>query len=163
MNSACIIAACAAHSRAMQNNDERMYVRSIDQDLNIYFHVIFRMYVHFNSIDIININENEPLSDFYTGCIIPISTCNLNTIKTIPESIAKEHCFLINSKKCPQGIDRYIADNINEFTDSSIWEIYKDEIIKMYLKRLEEKYNIIIDENYLDYNIQFCYEVESVK
>lgn len=160
MNSACLIAACAVNSR---RNNEHKYIKHIDKELNFYYGVKYRMYLHFNSVEAIILDKiNSNLSPTF-GDFIPQSCCLTKRITIEPKTICKQHTFSINSKKCPAGIDDYIKDNKSEFEDSSIWDIDKYELINMYKKWVEDKYNVILDDSYLDYNIQFCYEIESVE
>ena len=160
MNSACLIAACAVNSR---RNNEYKYKKYIDKELNLYYIVKYRMYLHFNSIEAIILDKiNSNLSPRLDG-FIPQGCSLTKRVKIEPRTICKQYTFSVDSKKCYTGIDDYIKDNKSKFEDSSIWDMYKYELINMYKKWVEDKYNVVLDDSYLDYNIQFCYEIESVE
>ena len=156
MNSAAIIAACAVTAR--KRNENALYKRYFDKDLEFYYRVFFRKYLHFNSIKVV-IPNNEPLIN--SEGIIAQSMTALKTIEVEPKSIAKQYTFTVRASKCPNGIDDYIEDHIKEFEDSGVWGSAEDEIINKYLEEFENKYGYILDKSYLDYNVQYCWEVES--
>ena len=145
MNAA-LIAACAVSSRRDRQPKLHRYLFADNFD-ELYYEINFRMYIHFNSIDFITTDD---VSLF-------------KRVKIEPQSIVKQRSFMLAVDKCPKGPDKYVEENIHKYIDSYLWEIDKKEIINKYKSEIEKKYNIIIDNRYFDYNIQYIWEVESVK
>lgn len=165
MTSACVIAACAAGgyiANTYNNQNEQnpaIYAAWSQQKGSIlYYRVNFRLYLHFNSINIV-----ENTGDFYVGSVFaPIRTTLLNTVTVEPKTIARSHKFSIDINKCPEGISKYVESNIEKFTNSSVWQAYKEDIINKYLEDIQIKYNVILDKDALDYTTQYCWEIEYV-
>ena len=157
MNNACLIAACAAASRRNQN--PRLYTTYIDFKDNTYYKVNFRMYLHFNPIMIVCPEEEGYVGSYFA----PVLTNFIKTVQLESKTIAQQHSFMINSKKCKNGIDKYIENNLESFTGSTIWNLYRNEIIDKYVTDINRKYNIELDKSSVDYSIQFVYEVDSVE
>lgn len=157
MNSACIIAACAANSRNNPiNRGPWMYTACIDNKLEIYYKINFRMYFHFNSIRVV-----RPVEEAYTGSVYaPVKTLFVQPVIVNARTIAKAYSFSVIASKCPNGPDKYVEDNLERFTNSAVWESAKEEIINEYLENIKQKYNIILDKNSLDYSIQYCWDVD---
>jgi hypothetical protein len=158
MNSACIIAACAAGAHNRQKKNHNMYTQYFDKNFEIYYKVNFRMYLHFLPITYVKHTNEVYLGSIYA----PYNQIALETVCTEPKSIAKQHSFTIRANKCPNGPEAYIKDNLEKFTSSDIWKQYKEELINVYLVEMQEKYNIIIDRTALDYTEQFCWNIECV-
>ena len=154
MNNACLITACAvaSHNRNKVHNN---YAHWVDRNFDIFYKVHFRMYLHFNSFDAIVPCENTV--DIFTGII---SFAPLKRVHIAPQSLAKQYTFTLYDSKCPNGPDEYIKTNIEKYINSDIWEFSKNEIINTYVEDVKSKYNITLDKSALDYNIQYCWEVE---
>ena len=154
MNSACIIAACAASARAnQQKNNYKQYVTS--KDCETYYKVNFRMYLHFNPITIVT-----PVEKVYLGSVFaPYEVTSIKPVKVPATTIAKARSFSVQAKKCVNGPDQYIKDNISRFESSEIWEAEKAKIEFEYLNDIEKRYNVILDRNSLDYSVQFCWDI----
>lgn len=154
MNSACLIAACASSSR---NTNPDKYVTYTTFNYEWLYKVKFRMYIHFNPINVV-----RPIEDGYFGSIYaPIKTTFIDTVIVEPKTVAQEYGFFISSEKAKPNIDKYIEANIERFTGSSLWDIYKTETINKYIEDIKKKYNVIVDESSLDYSIQYIWEVQS--
>ena len=157
MNSACIIAACAASARRQQ--ESKNYSQYFTQDLELYYRVNFRMYVHFNSIKAIRPTEDVLIGSIYA----PFKVTMIEPVTIEACSVAKQHSFSLRVSKCPKGPDAYIKENLNKYTSSGIWQIAKKEIIDKYKQDIKDKYNIILDDSYLSYSIQYCWEIDCAK
>lgn len=155
MNSACLIAACAVSKR--QQNPQ-YYNTYLDFRGNVYYGVNIRMYIHFNPITIV-----KPVEEAYYGSYFaPIPTTIIDTVKLEAKTLAKEHHFTVNSDKCKPTIEKYVESRLNDFIGSGIWELYKNEMIDMYITDINKKYNIDLDKSSLDYSIQYVWEVDCV-
>lgn len=156
MNSACIIAACAAAAHR-NNNTQNPAQYVTNKDFDIYYKVAFRMYLHFNPIYVI-----APVEKVFLGSVFaPYEELRIEPKQVPATTIAKERTFMINAKKCPKGPDAFVKENLEQFQASEIWASEKDSIINQYLSEIEERYNIKLDKEYshLDYSVQFCWEV----
>ncbi len=157
MNSACIIAACAASARRQQ--ESKNYSQYFTKDLELYYRVNFRMYVHFNSIKAIRPTEDVLIGSIYA----PFKVTMIEPVTIEACSVAKQHSFSLRASKCPKGPDAYVKENLNKYTSSGIWQIAKKEIIDKYKQDIKDKYNIILDDSYLSYSIQYCWEIDCAK
>lgn len=161
MNSACIIAACAANGRLSteQRRKEQMYTQYFTNDFTLYYRVKLRKYYHFEPMTLVKANY-EPC---YVGSIYaPIlqSEVQLNPVNVEAKSIAIEHIFSLRADKCKNGVDNYIKDNLERFTTSGVWFDSDRQALDLYVSELNRKYNIDLDINSLKYTNQFCWEVE---
>ena len=157
MNSACLIAACAVTAR--RNNNHKMYARYFDSNFNVYYRFKIRKYYHFEPMMLVK-PTYEPC---YMGSIYaPFcqSEVQLTPIKVDAKTIAVEHSFSVNEKKCPNGVENYIKDNLERLTTSTIWYMSDDQVLDMYTSELNKKYNIDLDKSSLSYTNQYCWEVE---
>lgn len=158
MNSACIIAACAANARAAQKKkDLKLYAHYFDKDFEIYYKIKFRMYLHFNPIEAIKPSEQEYL---FGSVYAPFKAKTLQKVSIPPMSLAKEHIFLIHESRCPSGPDKFVKDNTKRFEETSIWKAAKEELTKKYIDDVTEKYGVTLDNSYLNYSVQYCWEVD---
>lgn len=154
MNSACIIAACAANARARQQKDNyKQYITN--KDFEVYYKVNFRMYLHFNSITIVSPTEKAYLGSIFA----PYEVTCVKPVKVPATTIAKARTFSVQAKKCVNGPDQYVKDNLSRFENSEIWESEKFKIESEYLNDIEKRYNIILDRSSLDYTVQFCWDI----
>lgn len=157
MNSACIIAACAANSR---KRNEHFYNQYFDKDFELYYRVKLRKYYHFEPMTLVKANYGP----CYVGSIYaPIlqSEVQLKPVKVEAKSIFVERQFTIRADKCTNGVDNYIKENLVNFTTSGIWFDSDRQALDLYVTELNERYNIDLDMNSLKYTNQFCWEVES--
>jgi hypothetical protein len=155
MNSACIIAACAANARRNNDKGHNMYAHYFTKDYEFYYKVHFRMYLHFMPVSFVKYDK-----EVYLGSIFaPYKQFALETATTEPRSIAKQWTFSIKASKCPKGPDKYVKDNLEQFTSSDVWKYSKEELIEEYVTEMQNKYNILIDKSALDYTVQYCWNV----
>ena len=157
MNSACLIATCAAASR--RNNNHNMYAHYIDRDFNIYYRFKIRKYYHFEPMMIVK-PTYEPC---YMGSIYaPFcqSQVQLTPIKVDAKTIAVEHSFSVYEKNCPDGVDTYIKDNLERLLNNGVWYDSDRQALDLYITELNRKYNIDLDKSSLRYTNQYCWEVE---
>lgn len=159
MNSACIIATCAASRHNREEHYAQYACLDATSDISVYYNVMVRKYFHFNSISI-TIPEIDCLA---VRCGDNISKCDtfLKRVTLEPKTIAKQYSFCLPANKCKNGVDNYIKEHISEYENSTIWKLFDDEAINMYLDEVKRKYNIELDTSALDYNTQYCWEVES--
>lgn len=156
MNNACLIAACTPHScNNSINKGPWMYTNYKD---DFYYKVKFRMYMYFDSINIV-----MPIEEVYVGSVYaPIKETHIKPVKVESQILAREHVFTVNISKIDTSIDTYIKNNLHRFINSTIWSLYKDEMIAKYLKHVKDKYNVILDESSVEYSIQYCWEVDAI-
>lgn len=163
MVSACLIAACASGGNTLteeQKRKESMYNQYLTPDFDLYYIVKLRKYYHFEPMTLVKANY-EPC---YVGSIYaPIlqSEVQLNPVKVEAKSITVEHTFSLRADKCKNGVDNYIRDNLDRYTESGIWYTSDREAIDLYVTELNKRYNIDLDPKSLTYTNQFCWEVES--
>ena len=117
------------------------------------------MYIHFNPIMVVCPEEESYLGSYFA----PVLTNFIKTVQLEPKTVMQQHSFMINRKKCNGGIDKYIKNNLESFTGSTIWNLYSNEIIDKYLSDINRKYNIILTESSLDYSIQYIWEIDSME
>lgn len=158
MNSACIIAACATSSRNAQENSSDMCTSYFRDTTQVYYKVKLRKYYYFDSMALVTPIE----SPYYVGSIYaPLKfDVLLDTVNVEPKTLMIEHHFYINTKECSDGIDNYIKDNMSRFTSSGIWELKDQQVINKYLSEINNKYNIELIRDSLDFTTQYCWEVE---
>ena len=157
MNNACIIAACAVSARKRNSN---YYNRYFDKNFEVYYKVKLRKYYHFEPMTLVKANY-EPC---YVGSIYaPIcqSEVQVTPVQVEAKTIAVERIFTVYSKNCPNGIDKYVEDNLDRFAESGLWYMSDREVIYTYIDELNKKFNIELDKNSLKYTTQYCWEVES--
>lgn len=154
MNSACIIAACAAASRAAQQSNKKANVSAVN-NIEIYYKVKLRKYYYFDAMTLVSFVDN-----CYTGSIYaPVITPYFKPVKVPARTVAVEHIFTVPASKCPKGIDHYIKENLKTFDESPIWKSYDNQVIFKYIDELNEELRIDLDPSSLTYKSQFCWEV----
>lgn len=154
MNSACIIAACAAASRAAQQSNKKVNDNA-GANLEIYYKVKLRKYYYFDAMTLVSFVDN-----YYTGSIYaPVITPYFKPVKVPARTVGIEHVFTVPASRCPNGIDRYIKENLKTFDESPIWKSYDNKVIFKYIDELNEEFKIDLDPSSLTYKSQFCWEV----
>jgi hypothetical protein len=159
MNSACLIAACAATARRNNSNGHNRYAHYFDRDFDIYYRFKIRKYYHFEPMMLVK-PTYEPC---YMGSIYaPIlqSEVQLTPVKVDAKTIAVEHSFTVYEKNCPNGVDNYIKDNLERLVTSGVWYDSDRQALDLYVTELNRKYNINLDKSSLRYTNQYCWEVE---
>ena len=138
--SAALIAACATNS--MSSTPSPYEVVTYSEKRRTYYLVEFRLYYHFNSTFIVQSVNGM-----------------LNPVRVPGTTMGVSHIFSVDSKKCVDGIEKYIEDNRERFENSKVWETRKEEMISKYVKQLEKTYNIKIVESNLDITPQYCWHL----
>lgn len=157
MNNACLIAACAAASR--RNNKPKEYATWFTTDnFDLYYIVNFRMYFYFNSLKAVT-PIKKPLTNPFGG-FIPESVTYIKPITIEGKTIAKSHSFPLKADKCKNGPKKYVEENLERYTTSSVWDSAKEEIIEMYLEEIKNTYGIILERNSISYTTQYCWNIE---
>ena len=154
MNNAAIIAACTASRR----NSER-YNKYFDKDFEFYYRVKLRKYYHFEPMTLVKV-EDKLHSKFCAGSICH-SDVLIKPVQVEAKTVGIEKIFTVYSKNCPEGIDKYVEDNLDRYAESGIWYMSDREVIYTYIEELNKKYNIDLDKDSLKYTTQYCWEVES--
>lgn len=139
MNSACIIAACAAASRAAQRSDKKANGNARN-NIEIYYKVKLRKYYYFDEMTLV-------ITPYFKPVKVPARTVGI------------EHVFTVPASRCPNGIDRYIKENLKTFDESSLWKSYDNKVIFKYIDELNEEFRIDLDPSSLTYKSQFYWEV----
>lgn len=120
MNSACIIAACAANSRARRKDEEK--VNNFIQAEELYYKVTLRKYYYFKPMTWSSpIEYNE-----YTN------TFSMHAINIEAMTSATSQSFSVRASKCPNGIDAYIKDNLDIITTEPEWKASDAQVIADY-------------------------------
>lgn len=161
MNSACIIAACAANGRlsSEQRRKEDMYTQYFTKDFEFYYKVRLRKYYHFEPMTLVTPID----APCYVGSIYaPVKfDVMLSPVHIEARSIAVEQIFSVRADKCKNGVDNYIKDNLERFTTSNVWFDSDRQAVDLYITELNKRYDIDLDPKALKYTNQFCWEVES--
>ena len=153
MNNAHLIAACAVSKR---NQNPKKYNLFTNHRSDYCYALVFTMYVHFNRISIMCPDEEECFVGSYFA---PIPSIHFKTEEIEPQTVARNHSFMLCLKHLDCSIDTYVDKNINRYINSKVWDLYKDEIIDNYISDIERKYNVKVDKKYVDYSTQFIWEV----
>jgi len=147
LNSACIIAACAANARQNRELVQQKHHCSLTNLPEVLYKIRLRMYIDFESIRL-TVAVEDVCSAFFKSISIP------------SKSIAIEDLFTIGASKCPAGPDKYMEENLDIITSSIFWQRTKEEIIDKYLADIKNKHNIIVDKSYINYNIRYSWEID---
>ena len=159
MNSACIIAACAASGRAAKaKQSHTSYAHYFTRDFELYYVVKLRKYYHFEPVTIVTPEE----SPCYVGSIYaPVKLdVMLKPVFLEAKTIAIEHKFSIKDKYCVGGVENFVKNNLERLTTSSVWYSSDDRALDKYVSEINRKYNIDLDQSSLKYTNQFCWEIE---
>lgn len=161
MNSACLIAACASNVRNINNKIETKK-NLFEFNGELYYHLTVRKYYHFEQITLVAPIKNRPVSAAFSDNFIPESTVYIETVTAPARTFAQSHCFYINSKDCPNGINKYLETNLSRYTESSIWEFADAKVNKEYLDYIKRIYDIDLKPECRIMTTQFCVEVNPV-
>jgi hypothetical protein len=159
MNSACIIAACAANGRATTTKQSHNnYAHYFTKDFELYYVIKLRKYYHFEPMTLVTPEE----SPCYIGSIYaPVKLdVMLKPVFLDAKTIAIEHQFSIRADKCVGGVDDFVKNNLERLTTSGVWYDSDDQVLNKYISEINRKYNIDLDRSSLKYTNQFCWEIE---
>lgn len=152
MNNACLLAACAVNTHKRKTYNQRL-----DKDFNLYYKIKLKKYYHFEAIKVATIVEN-PHSTFLDKHIVPTAVM-FKPVQVEPKSIGIEKIFTVCSKNCPNGIDKYVEDNLNKYTELGIWYQSDRDAVYTYIDEIKRKYNTDLEPDSLRYTTQFCWEI----
>lgn len=134
-----------------RNKNPEFYVSYFTKDFDIYYQVAVRKYYHFEPLNLI-----KPIGEFYTGSIYaPYKSLFIEPVQIPGDTVVVEHKFSILASKCPNGIDKYMEENIDRYTQSTVWNGSDRKAINMYLNRLANTYNVNLEADCLDYSNAF--------
>ena len=152
MNSACLIAACAANSRARRKDEEK--AKSPVEDL--YYKVTLRKYYRFDPLSLADFTTHicEPAKPNTYAAPMPIKIVNIDS-----RSSAVQQSFSVRASKCPEGIDNYIKENLAQITSSDDWLELDKQVINDYIKYVDLMYNIKLHAEDVLYITEYYWEV----
>lgn len=158
MNSACLIAACAAASRRASEQQKNSYAQYFTKDFDLYYRVIFRKYFYFEEMLLVTPIE----SPCYLGSVYaPIKfDAAIKPVKVPAKTLAVAYSFPVRASKCKNGIDNYVKENLELFTSSSVWHFSEQQAIEKYTEELRKELNIEVEPESFRYTTQYCWEIE---
>lgn len=152
MNSACIIAACAANARRHNNMTPTVFQHGEE----VYYKVVIRKYYRFKSCTIV-----VPDHENFSGSIYaPIRTLVLKPVQVPAHTMAIQNTFSVTASKCPDGIDAYVKNNWDTFMESRRWLHSDEEVQQEYENSISKKYNIEVKPGALVYTSSYFWEVK---
>ena len=151
MNSACLIAACAANSRARRNSAPKPVYTG-----EYYYKVNLRKYYHFNPMSLADFTTQicKHVEPNTSAAPMPIKIVNIDT-----RSSAVQQSFSVRASKCPNGIDSYIRENLEQITSSDGWLELDKQVINDYIKYVDLMYNIKLHAEDILYTAEYYWEV----
>lgn len=158
MNSACIIAACAAASRRASDQQKNNYAQYFTKDFDLYYRVVFRKYFYFEEITLVTPIE----SPCYFGSIyapIKFDTV-IKPVRVPAKTMVITYSFPVRASKCKNGIDNYVKENLELFTSSSVWCFSEQQAIDKYIQELNRELKIKVEPESFRYTTQYCWEIE---
>lgn len=141
-------------------NNKQQYVTCFTKDFEMYYVIKLRKYYYFEPMTLVKANY-EPC---YIGSIYaPIlhSDVLLTPVKVDAKTVVVEKMFTVWAKNCPNGIDKYIEENLDRYAESGVWYMSDREVLYTYKEELDKKFNIELDKDSIKYTTQYCWEVES--
>ena len=152
MNSACLIAACAANSRARRKDEEK--ANSLVEEL--YYKVNLRKYYRFDPLSLADFTAHicERVESNTSVAPMPIKIVNVDT-----RSYAVQQSFSVRASKCSDGIDSYIRENLEQVTSSDDWLELDKQVINDYIKYVDLMYGIEIQASTVIYTTEYYWEV----
>lgn len=131
--------------------------------MNAVYELSVRKYYYFESIIIVApTKQGEVSARSFDDKYIPASNVYIETV-AIPAKIAvRTHCFRISDEDSSNGINKYLEENLNRYTDSSIWEVADAGVAKEYLDYVKRFYNVDLKPECKIMTTQFCTEVTPV-
>ena len=151
MNSACIIAACAANSRA-RIKEEPVHIRTEE----LYYKVTLRKYYYFQPVVVLPqtaIHEYPVLDDD----IIPVMSISPTVVSAKTYGITSS--FSVKESLCPNGIDEYIRNNLDKITFTTEWKTMHAKTLADHCSYVKQEYGVDIDPTYVNYTTEYYWEV----
>ena len=152
MNSACIIAACAANSRA---RNKEAYVHIPVEEL--YYKVSLRKYYYFKPTTIIG-QTNRVEYPVLNDDIIPVLEVAPAVIGARTYTLLSS--FSVKESMCPNGIDEYIRNNLAKITSTDEWKARHAQVLANYYFDVKQEYDINVDPALADYTTEYYWEVK---
>ena len=151
MNSACIIAACAANARA-RKKEEHVHIQAEE----LYYKVNLRKYYYFKPAVMLTPTESTNYPKLYED-VIPVIETTPIVLGAKTSAIASS--FSIKESLCPKGIDNYIKNNLDHITSTNEWKAMHDKVLADYISDVKKQYDVDIDPVYLNYTTEYYWEV----
>ena len=151
MNSACIIAACAANARA-RKKEEAVHIPAEE----LYYKVTLRKYYYFKPVVVL---PQTPVCAYQvlTDDVIPVMQISPTAISAKTYGVASS--FSVKNTKCLRGIDAYIRENLERITSTNEWKAMHAKTIADYCKDVKIQYDVDIDPTYVNYTTEYYWEV----
>ena len=153
MNSACIIAACAANARA-HKKEEPVHISKEE----LYYKVALRKYYYFKSLSVIPHFEPTGFPELGRTTELPAVVISPVTIDAMTSAIATS--FSVKESLCPNGIDEYIRSNLDRIITTSEWKARHAQVLTDYIYTIKNQYNMDIAPEYLNYTTEYYWEVK---
>ena len=151
MNSACMIAACAATARASRKEEP---VRILADEL--YYKVTFRKYYRFDPLSLVDFATKicESIEPSVSIAPMPLRVINIES-----RSSAIQQSFSVRASKCPNGIDNYIKENLTQITSSKDWLELDRCVVADYISYVDLMYGVKLLAEDVLYTIEYYWEV----
>lgn len=149
--SACIVAACAANSRA-RKKEEPVHISTEE----LYYKVTLRKYYYFKPTTIIG----KGLGTQYLVLndeSIPVR--EITPVALGARTYAMSSSFSVKESLCPKGIDGYIRNNLDKITSTDEWKAMHAKTLADYCKDVKIQYDVDIDPAYVNYTTEYYWEV----
>lgn len=159
MSVACIIAACAAAAR-QRSEPTKQPSQEIIPKKEVYYKVIFKKAFYFKSFV-----QLVPEKGNFIGFAEEQENFNrsfrLAKISVPSKTLGVQQIFTIPARVCSKGINNYIKEHFEDFTNDFIWDPFEKEAIKMYLNDVKTLYNILPDKKLINYTTEFFWDIDS--
>ena len=145
MNSACLIAACAANARA-RRKEEPAHVPTEE----LRYKVTLRKYYHFKRMVWSTPIEYNESSNSYSMRCVDIGAKTMAIVSS----------FSVKESLCPNSIDEYIKNNLDIITSTDEWKARHAKVLADYCSDAKKQYNIDLDPAYINYTTEYYWEVK---
>lgn len=151
MNSACLIAACAANARASRKEEP---VRILADEL--YYKVTFRKYYRFDPLSLVDFATKICAQVEPDTSVAPMP---IKIVSVAARSYAVQQSFSVRASKCSGSVDSYIRENLGQITSSADWLELDKQVINDYIKYVDFVYNIKLCAEDVLYTAEYYWEV----
>ena len=152
MNSACLIAACAANARA-RRKEEAVHIPTEE----LYYKVTLRKYYYFKPTTILG-PSNRVDYPVLNDDIIPVLEVTPAVIGA--RTYALMSSFSVKSSLCQNGIDEYIKNSLDKITSTDEWKTRHAKVLADYCSTIKQEYFIDVDPTQLNYTTEYYWEVK---
>lgn len=150
---ACLLAAAARAVVRNSRNDNASY-GIVSRRSETYFNIRFRITLRFLPVRVVKLANELTL---FSGDLTRIKSI---ATETDALTLCKQHVVQVPAKECPNGPNRFVQDNLDKFTSSTVFKDIKEELIQNYIDDMRKKYNIDLTEGDLDYTTHYFWEVD---